>query len=464
MKILIAAVGTASLGLAGCAAIPDDRGKEVSEQLLASRSSAVATALKPPADAQRSIDEGSAQPLDADASVRLALLKNPRMQLLYAELGLAQAEVYDASRLSNPTLGYVELSADGHVAKTTWSLSQRFTELLFLRVNTRVARSRLLQTQQRVADEVLSLEAEVRRAYYGYVGDRLVAQMRERVAMTAAASAQHAQQLYEAGNISELQLKREQAAASTAAVHEYKAQARAAGSRSVFFKALGVSTEASLQFVDRLNLPIKQAQNAQALQSWALQQRLDLAAIREELRSTQTLMSHRRHWRWLGGVDVGAERERDRGVSATGPSASLELPLFNSGGGSVMRVQARVETLNAQLAALELAIRNDVVAQLAELQAAEQVVDEHRERLVPLRERIVELSQQQQNFMLIGAFELLSSKQDELDSYQSYLESVRDYWIARAELARVAGGRLQQAIPENAVSVGIDPEPAGETP
>jgi len=42
--------------------------------------------------------------------------------------------------------------------------------------------------------------------------------------------------------------------------------------------------------------------------------------------------------------------------------------------------------------------------------------------------------------MLVGAFELILAKQAEYDAYQEYVEAVRDYWVASAELERAVGG------------------------
>ena len=44
--------------------------------------------------------------------------------------------------------------------------------------------------------------------------------------------------------------------------------------------------------------------------------------------------------------------------------------------------------------------------------------------------------------MLIGAFELIQSKQLEYDSYAAYIEAIRDYWLARTALARAVGRKL----------------------
>ncbi len=44
--------------------------------------------------------------------------------------------------------------------------------------------------------------------------------------------------------------------------------------------------------------------------------------------------------------------------------------------------------------------------------------------------------------MAMPVFMLLSAKQAEIDAGRAYLESIRDYWMARAELERATGGAL----------------------
>jgi cobalt-zinc-cadmium efflux system outer membrane protein len=60
-----------------------------------------------------------------------------------------------------------------------------------------------------------------------------------------------------------------------------------------------------------------------------------------------------------------------------------------------------------------------------------------------LRQRIVTLSQQHYNFMLIGTFELLAAKRDEIESYRGHVDAVAEYWRLRSELERAVGGPLE---------------------
>lgn len=432
-----------SAAVAGCASIPKDRGAATSVQLVSERSprNAGLTWTTAPEQVDAQVARVLSEPLDADDAVRIALLRNPTMRALYAELGIAQSELYDATRLSNPSLGYSRLTLGDHV-KTTWSVSQNITELLFIGYRTKIERSRLLQAQQHVAHDVLRLEADVRARYYRYVAANSIAQLRAQAAAAATASAQYAQALFDAGNIGALQLSREQAAATQTGVAKMRADAQALEARSQLLTALAFPVnDERVQFVDRLELPEERLASTPALQTWAAQRRLDLAAARESQAALAKAATYASRWRWIGGVSVGVEREAEGDV-LKGPTASVDVPLFNPGGGRALRAKAEWERSAARVAELELVIANEVAVRHANVATAQATVQSYRDKLVPLNERIVALTQERYSFMLAGAFELLSAKQASIDAYQEYIAAVRDYWLARVELLRAVGGQL----------------------
>jgi Outer membrane efflux protein len=99
------------------------------------------------------------------------------------------------------------------------------------------------------------------------------------------------------------------------------------------------------------------------------------------------------------------------GETLVGPSASLSVPIFNQGASSIARGQATSDMLTADVQSLELTIDNDIASRVAALESAREVVILYWERLVPVQRTIVEESQKQRNYMLIGTFELLAAKQ-----------------------------------------------------
>lgn len=447
MTWLKLSVPVVALVIAGCTTPRIEQLRGDSDRMQSARSSVLAPSEPGHEHKAALLEELLARPVDADAAVQIALLKNPRVASTYSRLGFARADLYDAARLSNPVLGYVRLTGSGDARKTDWSLSQNFTELLFLRFRKAAAQSRVLLAEQQVARELLDLEADVRAAHVRYVGAHTSASMRDHIATSTQTSATYAQQLFDAANISKLQLARTQEAADMAKADAVRARAAETAERNALLTLLGLGSDEPVRLVGDFALPGPDTPVGGDLQAWALKNRLDLLSAREALRFASIASSHAHRWRWLGDTTIGIAAERDGSLGSgpvetiVGPSASLAIPIFNQGRGSLGRAQATVDVLTADVHGLELSIGNDTATRVAALAAARESVSLYRERLVPVQRTIVEESQKQQNYMLIGTFELLSAKQHQYEGYDAYIGALRDYWLASVELLRATGGR-----------------------
>src|SRR5262249_1304801 len=120
-------------------------------------------------------------------------------------------------------------------------------------------------------------------------------------------------------------------------------------------------------------------------------------------------------------------------------------PIFDQGQARVARLRAQLHAAQHRADALAVAIRSEVRQARNRLMIARTTIESYAQTLIPLRERIVALSQSQYNAMRLGVYQLLQAKQNEIDSYRQYIEAVRDYWIARADLERAVGTRLALA-------------------
>ena len=429
----------AIVALSGCASLPRERGYAEAGALVQARRDAA-----PTTDLEASHAEIPVEPISAEQAVRLAFLNNPRIREEYARIGLGRAELEEARRLSNPTFGYARLEPRGDGgAQVTRSVSWGFSDLLLWPARKRFAVGELERLQQGVAAELSDLAAEVEIAWYEAVGAQQVAAMRDIVAQSAERSAELAQRYFDAGNISRLQLEQEHAAASQARIAAVRAVADALRARSTLAGLMGLPNEAEWSTLAQLAAPPPAKFSVDALVPLALEQRLDLAAAQKEVALREDALGVTRRWRWLGSVEVGYERESeiDGGV-LRGPSLSLQLPIFNQGQGAITRAQAELLDARARLDALILAVQNDARLGVERVAVAHDIVERYRTALVPRREAIVARTQEQVNFMLQGVFELILARQQEYDAYQEYLEAVRDYWTARAQLRGVVGGRL----------------------
>ncbi|HEY6130629.1 MAG TPA: TolC family protein, partial [Halioglobus sp.] len=253
-----------------------------------------------------------------------------------------------------------------------------------------------------------------------------------------------AQQFFEAGNISPLELALQQVAASEAELAVMQAQSEVAVARSTLNRLMGLTaSESHWKIQDRLPAPVAVEDAAPELLQRADTNRLDLAAARQRVTLQADALGVTRNFRFLGDIEAGVETERQTDRSRiTGPTLALELPIFNQGSGRVARAEAELQQAEAELRVLEIDISNAVQRGVAEVAAAKARVEHYRDSLIPLREVIVSRTQEEVNYMLEGQFQLLFAKRQEYDAYQGYLEAVRDYWLARVQLARDVGAAL----------------------
>lgn len=442
LKISVALASALMLG--GCAGIPADRGFPDSQALIKSHGGPAVEVPLPDVEAQAQTAEWLEAPLTVESAQRVALTRNPRLLQQYARLGIAQAALYDAARLSNPVLSFAWLDSNAGAAQVSVGLAQNFADLLYLSPRKRRASGELARTQQQVAGDLLDLAAEVERAYYAYIGAIAVAELREVIATASTASAQLAQRFFEAGNISRLELNREQAVATEARIAGERAATQALTARAALNALLGLTAAEDRWSVEaQLHLPVNAEDGLSKLQTLAQDARLDLLAARQSVVILEDVLGVTRSYRLIGDTRLGVRYEHEDDHSRLiGPTLAMDLPIFNWGSGKVERARAELDQARAEARRLEIEISNAVRLAHARVTSGRRQVQRYRTQLIPQREEVVMRAMEMQNFMIIGQFELLLAKREEYDAYQGYLETLADYWVARAELAQAVGARL----------------------
>ena len=436
-----------AIALAGCAGIPTDRGFSTSAALLTAHGGLTVSVPDSEIEAKRKTADWLGAPLTVESAQRIALTRNPRLVQQYARLGLAQAEIYDAARISNPLFSFSWLDGSAGGEQIGLGLAQNFADLLYLSPRKRRASGELSRIQQEVAGQLLKLAAEVEGAYYAYVSAVAVTELRATIAATGKASADLAQRFFDAGNLPQLELSREQAASTELSIAAARAAAQVLTARTALNNLLGLTAdEDHWTIATGLSLPVATEDELAALQHMAEVSRLDLIAARGAVTVREDSLGVARSYRLVGDIAVGIDYERETdGSRLLGPSLGLTLPLFNWGSGKVERARAELEQARAEARQLELDISNGVRLAHAAVLSAREIVQRYRSSLIPQREAVVQHAAKLQNYMIIGQFEVLLAKQQEYAAYQSYLEALGQYWTARANLAGVVGARLPRA-------------------
>lgn len=440
-----AMLAAATLLLAGCASLPADLGRGDIDRALRARG------LMPPnAEAQSLTRTAFATPLSVDTAIQLALLNNPELRARYAQLGFAAAEVYDAGRLSNPVLSAARLEGGGEPhAQLTLGIAVNFTELLFLRARGRIADAGFEAAKAEVAAAALNLAAEVEAAYRRSAAATQSAALYTQLAAGATAGAVLAQRYFDAGNLKRAALALEQANSAEAAMQAELATAADREARATLLRLLGVGEDQAgddWSLAEPLAVPAAEEDALDALLTLARDSRLDLLAARRHANAVAERYGLTRRSGWFGDIEVGAERERDfDGSLHSGPTASFSLPLFDWGRGRKARGTAALQTAEAELQARELDVQREVRAAWHTVSSTRLRANRYREVLIPARETVVEQLQREQNYMLVDVFTLLAARQQSGLAYASYLDALRDYWVARAALSHATGRRLPSA-------------------
>ena len=79
----------------------------------------------------------------------------------------------------------------------------------------------------------------------------------------------------------------------------------------------------------------------------------------------------------------------------------------------------------------------------------------YRDEIVPIKKRISEENQLRYNGMFIGVFDLLADARTQIITVNSYIEALRDFWIAQADLDMALTGKPNLAPPTSGFTAGM---------
>ncbi len=418
-----------------CASVPRDAGLTGVQQAVATRTNQTLEWSSDDARVQAMLQDE----LTADEAVAIAVANSPRLQVELAELGIARADLIDASTIANPVFEF-ELRVPGEPYRPyELRLAQSLIDLIQLPRRRAIGRAAFDAAQMRVSSNVLRFAADVRSAYY----DLLAATQHVALSRTAAASAQTAAEVaikqHQAENITDLDLENEQALYEQAKLDLARAERQLLVARESLMRNLGLR-DATFQVPERFpDLPASE-QDQQQLEQLAAQQRLDLAIARREVEIAERGVPVAR-LAALGEAEVDVHYEREpSGEHTIGPGIEVPIPIFNTGRAARTRAEAQFLRARHTLTALENEASSQLRAARATLAEARARAEYYRDVIGPRRTRIVELTKLEHNAMLVGVFQLLQAKQNEMQARRDFIDAQREYWSARTDLDRALQG------------------------
>ena len=441
-QIITTLLAATALVFASCATVPRDAGVTDVQDTIRQRTGAAVEWRSVPAtiDDER-VGAMLRDDLTADEAVAIALVNNPRLQATLAEVGIARADLIEASTISNPVFEF-EIRFPGEPYRPyELRLAQSLIELIQLPRRRALGRAAFDAAQMTVSSEVLRFAADVRSTYYELVA----ATQHVALTRTSAASAQTAAEValkqHVAENITDLDLENEQAVYEQSKLDLARAEQRVLLAREALTRTLGLRNASAEWRVPETfpALPASEMDPAQ-LEQLAAAQRLDLAIARRNVDvARQAVPLARLAALEETEVDVHYEREPD-GARTAGPGIELPIPIFNTGRAARTRAEAQFLLARHTLNALEAEASSRLRSARLTVAEARARAEYYRDVIVPRRARIVELTKLEHNAMLVGVFQLLQAKQNEMQARRDYIDAQREYWSARTDLDRALQG------------------------
>ncbi len=424
--------------LGGCATFSQDGGFDGVETMARERLDKEVKWVKSDRDAeqaQATVKKLLATPLTVDAAVQIALLNNRGLQATYAELGIAEADLVQAGRLRNPGFSFARLTrADDVEIERTFLFD--LLGLITMPIRTELEQRRFELAKIRVTAETLQVAADTRRAFFSAVAAQEAVKYMDQVKLAAEAGAELARRMAAAGNFSKLDQVREQVFYAEVTAQLAKVKQNALADRERLTRLMGLwGGNARFALPERLpDLP-KMAREMPDLESRALKQRLDVQGAMKEAENIAASLGLTKATGFVNVLEIGYRRDSESGMPVkTGYEIELRLPIFDWGDARVARAEFTYMQAVNRVADIAVKARSEVREAYGAYRTAFDLARHYREEIVPLRKKISEENMLRYNGMLISVFELLADARQQIASVNTYIEALRDYWLAESGL------------------------------
>ena len=382
-----------------------------------------------------------AKPLGLDAAVRIALAHSHRLQASYDELGIAGAAVAEATVLPPLSVDIDhKFAVNGTGSETELEAVQDVLDLFQIGQRRAAATAEVAAARARAVAATIRLASDVEQAF----DDLLAAQQDEELVKTAFAAADASAELVErqhaAGNTTDLALEREREQRERMRVDVLRAGLAVTESKARLGALMGIGRR-DFTAAGRLPDPPGEPPKLDDLASSAASASLEGAALKAEADAAAARHRYASVRAFLPELGVGVSAARREGLDwAAGPTIRFGLPLFNQQQGPRARARAEEKRARDELAATVSELGSSVDAARARVLVAYDEVKQLHDVVLPMRQRILDQTVLQYNAMNASTFELLGARRDMVDVGRQYIDALRRYWRAMAEVKALQRG------------------------
>ena len=427
--------------LTACSSIPKDGGISNVVDIIESRSNNTLSLPQINAEMPMSstdIDTLLQEPLSLEIAERISVEANPMVKVMLAEVGVAEADYAQASRMENPGLSYERFSADDNSASLLFDIGG----LVLIPLRRRMEAQRLESARYNAAISVLSHIAMTRKAWINAVAEKQQTALISRAVESAETSNNLTRQMTALGHSSVIEAAQSELLLGKIQSKLIQQRLIEGAAREALIRQLGLWGEQvrNLKLPNQLpTLPL-QPIDIPAIERQAIEGRLDMKMATLSLEGMAKNLKLTRLNPFLSAIELGPVHENTEGENERGYEIELRLPIFDTGKIKTQKARIIFEQAQAQAESTAIAAASSAREALANYQSAWEIANHTKEIMMPLRQRISAEQLLKYNGMLISVFDLLNDLLSATTMETDYVNAMRSFWLADTNLQSVLTG------------------------
>jgi cobalt-zinc-cadmium efflux system outer membrane protein len=372
--------------------------------------------------------------LTLDEAITVAFLASPELQLALEQLEISRAQFVAAATPPNPVAIVGEREPGGNLSafypgrNVTVGVLQNLIGLLNMPDRRAIARRDLERARYEAASRITQFGARVAQAWLEYSAALRIQELR-RDSLAATQGLLDRMQAAQTTNADNADiLSRLRVSAGGVSVSLLRNDIDVGTAREKLGLLLGLAGWHD-QWRISGSLPALPSTDfdAAALESAALDKRLDVQAAARAVDARLRVLAMQRHFRWLNQFDLGLFRDRAIGGTAfTGPNAVIEVPLFDQRQAQLLNADAELRSAMRTLESTRLNARAEIRTHAVEMRAMRALLEQGAKPVPASSDGASDLDR-------------LRARLSEQPAEEDRVGLLRDYWRARSALALSLG-------------------------
>jgi outer membrane protein TolC len=167
---------------------------------------------------------------------------------------------------------------------------------------------------------------------------------------------------------------------------------------------------------------------------------LDLAETKKHLEALAKRTGLSRTEGWLPAIVIDGHVQQNVNYWDRGAGAGIRLPIFDHNQGATVAYQAEFDGLLERYHGLAIALRSAARRTRNQVISAFTRAKQYELTIVPARAEVLQQTLLQYNAMQVGVFQLLQARNQQLDTELAQIDTVREFWTARAAMDVLLAG------------------------